>query len=126
MMLRRVLDASAVLAWLQGEPGADMVDPLLAEAVISAANWSEVLQKVVQRGRDPRETGDLLRALGLDVVPLIVEDAALAADLWRRAPVLSLGDRCCLALALRLGLSALTADRAWTALAVGVEIQPIR
>jgi PIN domain nuclease of toxin-antitoxin system len=103
-----------------------MVDPLLAEASISAVNWSEVLQKVAQRGRDAGEAGDLLRALGLEVVPLTAEDAASAARLWSQASSLSLGDRCCLALARRLGVPAITADRDWEGSAAGVEIQTIR
>jgi PIN domain nuclease of toxin-antitoxin system len=123
---RVVLDASAVLAWLQVEPGADIVDPLLSEAAMSAVNWSEVLQKVAQRGRGADEASDLLQALGLEVVPLTAEDAEVAARLWGQAPSLSLGDRCCFALARRLGLPAITADRDWRHLAAGVEVRPIR
>lgn len=126
MTPRSVLDASAVLAWLQEELGSDLVDPLLADAAISAVNWSEVLQKAAQHGRDSRETGDLLRAAGLQVLPLTAEDAASAADLWAQALSLSLGDRCCLALARRLGVPAITADRHWQTLTVGVEIRTIR
>jgi len=121
-----VLDASAVLAWLQGETGTEVVEPLLSEAAISAVNWSEVLQKVIQRGRDPGETGDLLQALGLRVMPLTMDDAVLAATLWSQAPSLSLGDRCCLALARRLGAPAVTADRDWRSLSLGAETRPIR
>ena len=125
-MPRYVLDASAVLAWLQAEPGEAIVDPLLGEAAISAPNWSEVLQKAAQKGRDARETGELLKALGLEVVALTEDDAALAAALWFEAPSLSLADRCCLALARRLGVRAVTADATWQDLAIGVEILPIR
>jgi ribonuclease VapC len=126
MTARWVLDASALLAWLQQEPGADVIDPLLSEAAISTANWSEVLQKVAQRGKDAREVSDLLRALGVEPVPLTVEDAADAATLWLKAPSLSLRDRCCLALARRLGTPAVTADQDWIALKLEVQIQTIR
>ncbi|MDT7628285.1 MAG: hypothetical protein QOI50_215 [Pseudonocardiales bacterium] len=47
---RLVLDSSAVLAWVRGEPGADLVGERLATAVISAVNWSETVQKFVQHG----------------------------------------------------------------------------
>lgn len=125
-MAAYVLDASAVLAWLQQEPGADVVDPLLREAAISAPNWSEILQKAIQKGRDVRETADLLKALGLEVIALTEEDAATAAALWAEVPILSLDDRCCLALARRLQLPAVTADSSWHDLSVGVELLPIR
>ncbi|MGH2410981.1 MAG: PIN domain-containing protein, partial [Chloroflexota bacterium] len=121
-----ILDASAVLAWLQDEPGAGTVDALVTDAVVSAPNWSEVLQKVAQHGRDADEVRGLLLALGLEVIPLTEEDAASAARLWLQAPALSLGDRCCLAVARRLELPAITADREWLGLALGVEIRPIR
>jgi PIN domain nuclease of toxin-antitoxin system len=123
---RWVLDASAILAWLQHEPGSDMVDPLLPDAVISTVNWAEVLQKVAQRGRDAREVGDLLQALGVTPSPLSIEDAVTAAALWAEAPSLSLGDRYCLALSLRLKIPAVTADRHWATLDTGADIRLIR
>jgi ribonuclease VapC len=125
-MARHVLDASAVLAWLQGEPGAAVVDPLFAEAAISTVNWSEILQKVAQKGRDAGETGDLLKALGLQIVPLTEEDASLAASLWSQVSNLSLADRCCLALAHRRKARAVTADSRWQELPMGLEILVIR
>jgi ribonuclease VapC len=126
MSTRRVLDASAVLAWLQQEPGADRVDPLLPHAAISTVNWAEVLQKVAQRGRDPDDVGSLLQALGLRPIPLSADEAAIAAGLWQRASSLSLGDRCCLALATRLELPAVTADRDWLMLDTGAPVESIR
>ena len=125
-MARCVLDASAVLAWLQGETGADVVDPFLAQAAISTVNWSEVLQKASQKGRDAGETSDLLKALGLEIAALTEEDASLAAALWLHAPSLSLADRCCLALAHRLDVPAVTADSSWQELPIGVQTLPIR
>lgn len=109
-----VLDASAVLAYLQGEPGADVVDEALgAGVVIGAANYSEVAQKV----RSARGDWDLARALlhshELRVEAVTAEDAERAAHLWEKGSGLSLGDRLCLALGDRLGLDVLTADRAW-------------
>jgi ribonuclease VapC len=125
-MAHSVLDASAVLAWLQSEPGTDLVDPLLTDAAISAVNWSEILQKVGQKGKSVYETADLLKALGLEVEPLTEEDAVTAAELWSMASSLSLADRCCLALARRLQVSAVTAERSWAGLPLAAKIMVIR
>ena len=123
-----VLDTSAVLAFLYGETGHDSVRLLLAEARISAANWSEVLQKISFHGGDLHRQVEMLAALGIVVEPLTEVDAARAAYLFpatRRAG-LSLGDRCCLALAHRLKVPAVTADRAWSEVDAGVELRQIR
>ena len=109
-----VYDASALLAYLADEPGADVVEATLAEGgVCGAANWSEVAQKVrVRQGVWP-----LARALlidhGLVVEPVSERDAERAAELWMAGSGLSLGDRLCLALGERLSATVLTADRAW-------------
>lgn len=108
-----VLDSSAVLAWWQAEPGQEHVDSVLDGARISAANWAEVLQKVTQAGRDPEEVGALILGLGLLVEPVWPADAALIAGLWATRSSLSLGDRCCLALGVRLRARILTADKAF-------------
>ncbi|MBW1638983.1 type II toxin-antitoxin system VapC family toxin [Microbacterium resistens] len=108
-----VLDASAVLAFLQGEDGADRVEPELDGGVIGAANWSEVAQKVRAGGGDWAIARSLLLSYSLRVEPVTVDDAEAAAEAWRRGSGLSLGDRLCLALAERLDVSVLTADRAW-------------
>ena len=109
-----VVDASVVLAWLQDEPGADAAEPSLMEGLIGAANWSEVLQKARQHGASAEVVGRLLTSFGLEVVEVTAEDAERAAELWRAGSALSLGDRLCLALGLRTGLSVATADAAWT------------
>ena len=95
-----VLDSSAVLAWLQQEPGSARVQELLGNACVGAANWAEILQKTRQHGADPYEVGLLLRSLGVQIVEVTREDGELAAEIWGSASPLSLGDRLCLALAL--------------------------
>lgn len=125
-MARCVLDSSAVLAWLQGEPGADVVEQHIDDAAISTVNWSEVLQKAGRAGRSMPETRDLLKGLGIEVLPVSEEDAVTAASLWFSASSLSLADRCCLALAQRTGLPALTVDRNWRDYELGVEVLNIR
>lgn len=108
-----VVDASVVLAWLQDEPGADEAEPMLMEGVIGAANWSEVLQKTRQHGAPPGIVGRLLASVGPTVVDVSVADAELGADLWRQGSALSLADRLCMALGLRMNLPVATADAAW-------------
>lgn len=118
-----VLDASALLALLHDEPGAEEAEPLLERAVISAVNWSEVAQKSLERGVELAGLRDDLEVLGLTIAPFAVEDAEAAAVL-RGLTVglgLSLADRACLALAGRLGIPALTTDRKWA----GLEIEAV-
>lgn len=108
-----VIDSSALLAYLQGEPGADLVRSALADgAVVSAANWSEVAQKVRRAG-----AWEVARALLLSypvqIATVTIDDAEAAAARWRAGSPLSLTDRLCLALAARLELPALSADRTW-------------
>lgn len=121
-----VVDASVVLAWLQDEPGSEAVEPMLMAAVIGAANWSEVLQKARQHGVQSGLVGRLLSSLGLQVAVVTAEDAERAANLWRAGSGLSLADRLCLGLGLRLGLLVATADAAWTSVAGGPEVLLIR
>ncbi|WP_219419654.1 type II toxin-antitoxin system VapC family toxin [Pseudonocardia nigra] len=123
-----VLDASAVLAWLRDEPGASVVDPLLDGGVVSTVNWSEIWQKLDQRGVDADRATRRLRVLGVGVQPLTVEDAVTAAQFWDRTRKvgLSLGDRCCLALAARLKRPAVTADTAWADLDLDLTVRTIR
>ena len=98
-----VVDASALLAFLQGEPGADRVEEILDDSVIGAANWSEVAQKVRASGADWGIASGLLLSYRLKVEPVSLRDAEAAAGSWKRGSGLSLGDRLCLALARRLG-----------------------
>ncbi len=113
----RVLDASAVLAWLQDEPGAKVVDGYLSVSYVSTVNLSEVLQKSTVAGVRVSEsslTGDL-QSLGVKFVDFGSDEAHVAARMWPVAATLGLGiaDRACLATAVRLGIPALTADRPW-------------
>jgi PIN domain nuclease of toxin-antitoxin system len=112
-MTAAVVDASLVLAWLQGESGADDAEPHLMEGFIGATNWSEVLQKSRQHGAPADLVGRLLASFGLTVVDVTADDAVRAAAIWRSGTSLSLADRLCLALGSRLGLPVATADSAW-------------
>lgn len=109
-----VLDASALLAFVQDEPGADVVEQsLVRDARCGAANWSEVAQKVLAAGRDWDLVRALLASYEVRVEPVTVDDAEWAARRWRPGEGLSLGDRLCLALAERLDVEVLTADATW-------------
>ena len=121
-----VVDASVVLAWLQDEPGSDAAEPMLMEGVIGAANWSEVLQKTRQHGVDVEAVAPLLASFGLQVAEVTRNDGESAVQLWRGGIGLSLADRLCLALALRLGVTAATTDAAWNRLREGPRVVLIR
>lgn len=109
-----VLDASAILAFVQGEDGSDVVEAHLDDdARCGAANWSEVAQKVRAAGRDWDLVRALLRSYDVTVEPVTEADAERAANRWHAGGGLSLGDRLCLALADRLEVVVLTADAAW-------------
>lgn len=123
-----VLDASALLAFLFGEPGHERVGPRLGDACISAVNLSEVLARFARDGHDVREVLERIQASPVETAPFLAEDAALAAALVPvTAPLgLSLGDRACLALAAARKAPAWTADRTWRSLDTAVEVEVIR
>jgi ribonuclease VapC len=129
-----ILDASALLAYLRDETGADAVaDAIATGAVISTVNLAEVLSHVAERGADPSRIARQMTDRGLldgaiAVEPFTTADAIEVARLrpLTRDHGLSLGDRACLALATRLDALVLTADTAWSRLDVHVELRQIR
>lgn len=129
-MSRIVLDASALLAMLRDEPGADRVEAVLEDASMSVVNLAEVVSHFAKAGvaRDAIES--ILKPLPLRLIP--VDDLlSYQAGMLRSVTVeggLSLGDRYCLALAKRAGVPALTAERRWPgiATAAGVTVELIR
>ena len=109
-----VIDSSAILAFLQGEEGADMVEAALDDdSLCGAANWSEVAQKVITNGRDWSLARALLLSYGVRIEPVVIEDAEWAAKRWRQGEGLSLADRLCLALGERFDSGVITADKTW-------------
>jgi PIN domain nuclease of toxin-antitoxin system len=128
-MTRIVLDASAILAVIGGEPGAEKLTPaLLARAVGSAVNLAEVQTKLVSRGWTPEQAWEDATSPVREVVAFDEHQARLAGDLAieTRHLGLSLGDRACLALGIALRLPVYTAERAWKKLKLGVRIHVIR
>jgi len=122
-----VLDASALLALLQNEPGADQVLESLPGGLICSVNLSEVVAKLAELGM-PEPEIRLALSLGLNVVPFDVVLAFSAGTLRpaTRSAGLSLGDRACLALARSRSLPVLTTDRAWREIDVDVVVEVIR
>jgi len=123
-----VLDASALLAYLREEPGADLVDGLLVDARMASVNWAEVVQKSLSTGVNVDGMLEDLQTLGMRIEPFLPVDGERAGRLWplTRRQGLSLGDRGCLSLGLRLGLTVVTCDLAWAQLPIELEIQLLR
>ena len=125
-----ILDTSALLAHLWKEPGEARVAHLLTteRCLLGATNLAELVSKVIERGLPASEVPILVSSLNVEIVPLTQEQAELVGIL--RQPTrhlgLSLGDRACLALAKTLGGMAITADRPWQALDLGIAIECIR
>ena len=122
------VDASALLALLNQEPGGERVAAAMPDGVaLSAVNLSEVVAKLSEAGLPEAAVHQALDPLGLQTAAFDAE-LAYRAGLLRpltRGAGLSLGDRACLALAQRLGLPVLTADRTWAELQLGVAVQVI-
>jgi ribonuclease VapC len=123
-----VLDASAVLALINGEAGSDVVMSQLPDAVMSSVNFGEVVAKLVEVGWTETDIRQGLESLGMVVIAF---DQALAyrSGFLRsqtRSLGLSFGDRACLALGELLGIPVLTSDRAWASLTLSTTVMLIR
>ncbi|WP_420447180.1 type II toxin-antitoxin system VapC family toxin [Candidatus Palauibacter sp.] len=125
-----VLDASAVLAALFEEPGAERVVRALERgAAISSVNAAEVAARLSQSDWTAGTVASVFDEQGIEIIPFDRETALLSGAYRQstRHLGLGLGDRACLATARRLGLPALTADRSWADVAIaGVTVVQIR
>lgn len=127
-MSNYVLDASALLTLLNAEEGADLVLDFLPQSAISTVNLAEVVTRLSILGMPEGEVREALTVLALEIIPFDEEQAFRAGLLsaYTQPLGLSLGDRACLALALTTYAAALTADRVWKDLDIGVETKLIR
>jgi len=127
--MSRVLDSSAVLAFLYDEPGGEKVRPYLPAGVISAVNAAEVLAVLVRKGAPPEDAELALQKTQVKVLDFSLAGAVKTAAILStqmRDRGLSLGDRSCMATALLLGLPVVTAERNWSGLDVpGLQIEMI-
>lgn len=126
--MKRVLDASALLAYLKDEPGADIVEAALAEPAISSVNWTEVVQTMIALGADVSTMLQNFQETGLTIEPFILKDAKMAGRLWSQTKEygLSLGDHACPSLGLRLEATVLTSDHSWESPNLSIKVQLIR
>lgn len=127
-----LLDASAVLGYLNEEPGKEIIEEALltGDACISLVNQAEVISKLLDWGMGLDEATQILRKLALTVEPFVTETAHETARLrtLTREHGLSLGDRACLATARLRQHPVLTGDRPWLKLAktLGLDIISFR
>jgi PIN domain nuclease of toxin-antitoxin system len=122
-----VLDSSAILAVVNLEKGAEKVEPLLSDAIVSSVNAAEVLTKLVEKGISLEDALEDFLKLGLEVIKFDAKQAAKVAELrpLTKHLGLSLGDRACLALAILENAKAVTADKNWASLTL-CKIEVIR
>lgn len=129
-MTKTVLDASALLAWIEAKSGAERVQEALESgaAMMSAVNWAEVLAKLVDRGVSAEDRRRIRASLDIEIRPFDENAAFVAGSLRQptRRHGLSTGDRACLALALAEAVPALTADRTWANVDAAIEVEVIR
>lgn len=126
-MIKNILDVSAVLAVLQNEKGKEKVEQILDESAISRVNITEILTKLVERGATISEAKKTVDELKLKIIEFDENQSLKVAELrpLTKHLGLSLGDRCCLALAITENLTAVTADKNWASVNV-CKIEVIR
>lgn len=127
-MNKVVLDASALLAVINQEPGSDIVEPYLSQALMSSVNVSEAATILCGIGMPITEAQELISSLIGQIEFFDNEQAFLTAHLREKTKQhgLSLGDRACLSLAKLKALPVLTADKVWANLVLGIDIKIIR
>lgn len=122
-----VLDSSAVMAVINVEKGAENVEPKFSDAVLSSVNLAEIMSKLAECRVDLNDALEYFLRVGLEIVDFDVRQASTCGELrpLTRHLGLSLGDRACLALAIRENAIAVTADTKWASLKV-CKIETIR
>jgi ribonuclease VapC len=123
-----VLDASAVIALLRSEPGCDIVQAAIADAIISTVNYSEVLKKTIERGGTGEAAASFVSGLSIGIIPFDETLAAKSADLYPQTKEhgLSLADRACLALGIQRNCKVLTSERRMALPSLSIKVKLIR
>jgi ribonuclease VapC len=124
-MAEVILDSSAILAVLNSEPGGDKVVSVMPRSLVSVANEAEVITVLIRGGKSSDQALEFVADLPYRRIDLDASLARRAGTLWREVKPrgLSLGDRCCLALAEREKLPVLTGDKRWADLSLGIEVR---
>lgn len=127
-MTETVLDASVVLALINREPGWEAARSLMATGHVSAVNLAEVVSKLIEQGLAPAQAERVVSVLACSISDVDRRQGLRMGTLHAqtRGRNISLGDRACLALGEQLSLPIVTADRAWAALDLGLEIRLLR
>lgn len=127
-MTRLVLDTSVILAVLLDEPGKENAARLVGGGIMSSVTLTEIVAKCIERSVPEELALDYVRYSNIEIVSFDAETATLAGRLWSKAPkgVLSLGDRACIATAIRHNATAVTADRIWSKLSLACPVELIR
>lgn len=127
-MIGHVLDASAIMAIINREPGAEIVENYLEQSIMSSVNMAETLAKMQLGGWTSVQAENDVSNLIQNIIPFDKDFAMLSARMIKSTKPygLSLGDRACLATGLRLGLPVVTTDTAWKKLDLGVEVICVR
>jgi PIN domain nuclease of toxin-antitoxin system len=127
-MTRRVIDSSVILTILFGEQGKERAAELARGGILSSVSLAEIIAKCLKRSVPKELAVDFVRYTNMTIAGFD-EDLALSTDtIWRKAPdgVLSLGDRACIATAIRMEATAVTADRIWADLNLSCPVELIR
>ena len=123
-----VFDSSVLIAILRQEPGSEVGEKSLNDALISTVNLAEVATYLARNSVPTETINQALAAFPIEVVPFDREQGLIAGCLYPacKSLGLSLGDRACLALAKSKSLPVLTADKAWLELEIDVTVSSIR
>ncbi|MDN5927554.1 MAG: type II toxin-antitoxin system VapC family toxin [Hyphomicrobiales bacterium] len=123
-----VIDSSVVLAVLRNEEGSRLAAELALGATMSSVNLAEIVTKCVEFEIDPNDALQYIAGRNINVVEFGFTDGVLAGRLWKAAPKgkLSLGDRACIATAIKLNATIITADRIWAELDLPCKVELIR
>ena len=124
-----VLDSSALIALIKNEPGAEGVEKILGQIVMSSVNVSEVVGVLLDGEMSLSNVQDCILPLISSIIPFDEEQAFKTASLKKitKSKGLSLGDRACLALGITLQSPVYTADKVWKEVVLpGIQIHLIR